>query len=325
MNLKENVIQYLEANRSSYVSGEQLAEMFDVSRSAVWKTIKKLREEGYEIEAVSSKGYRLSEKNDMLSAAGISQHLECVPPEHIFVYPEVDSTNNVAKEMALKGAPHGTVVIAERQTAGRGRMGRSFDSPAGTGIYLTIIMRPQTDMEKALLITTAAAVGVCRAIRSVTGAEAVIKWVNDIYIGEKKVCGILTEAVTDFESGFLESVVTGIGVNFKTPSQAFSEEARARGVCSIYDTQTPPVTRNQLAAAIVEEVLAICGNLDDKSFLSEYREWSIVIGKEIVYIRGSKRRKARVLDIGEDGGLVVLTADGEQKVLSSGEISIRWE
>ena len=227
--------------------------------------------------------------------------------------------------MALKGAAHGTVVIAERQTAGRGRMGRSFDSPAGTGIYLTIIMRPQTDMEKALLITTAAAVGVCRAIRSVTGAEAVIKWVNDIYIGEKKVCGILTEAVTDFESGSLESVVTGIGVNFKTPSQAFSEEARARGVCSIYDTQTSPVTRNQLAAAIVQEVLTICDNLDDKSFLSEYREWSIVIGKEIVYIRGSERRKARVLDIGEDGGLIVLTADGEQKILSSGEISIRWE
>ena len=325
MNLKENVLKYLEANRASYISGEQLAEILDVSRSAVWKTIKRLREEGYEIEAVTSRGYRLSEKNDILSAAGISQYLTCIKPENILVYPEVDSTNNVAKELALKGVPHGTVVIAERQTAGRGRMGRSFDSPAGTGIYLTIIMRPETDMEKALLITTAAAVGVCRAIRRITGAEAVIKWVNDVYIGEKKVCGILTEAVTDFESGALESVVTGIGINFKTPSQAFSEEARARGVCSIYDTQTPPVTRNQLAAAIVEEVLSICGNLDDKSFLSEYREWSIVIGREIVYIRGNERKKARVLDIGEDGGLIVLTADGEQKTLSSGEISIRWE
>lgn len=325
MNLKQNVLKYLEENRKSYISGEQLAELFGVSRSAVWKAIKKLREEGYDIEATSNKGYRLSEKNDRISAVGIAQYLPNVPMENIIVFSEVDSTNNVAKEMALKGAAHGTVILAERQTAGRGRMGRSFESPAGTGIYLTIIMRPDTDMQKALLITTAAAVGVCRAIRRVTGVQAVIKWVNDVYIGEKKVCGILTEAVTDFESGSLESVVTGIGINFKTPNQAFSEEARARGICSIYEEETPSVTRNQLAAAIIQEVLSVCGNLDDKSFLSEYREWSIVIGKEILYSRGKEQRKARVLDIGDDGGLIVLTADGEQTVLSSGEISVRLQ
>lgn len=324
MNLRDKVLGYLEEHKDSYVSGEQLAELFGVSRAAVWKAIKRLQKEGHEITAVTGRGYRLSAGSDILSSAGIARYLRHGNADQIIVRSAVDSTNNVAKEMALKGAAHGTVIAAERQTSGRGRLGRSFESPEGTGIYLTIIMRPRADIEKALLITTAAAVGVCRAIRALTGQQAEIKWVNDIYIDGKKVCGILTEAITDFETGSLESVVTGIGVNFRTPEGGFSEEVRKRGICCLFDSQEPTITRNELAARIVDEVLEICENLDDKSFLREYREWSAVIGKEVRLVRGTEEKQARVLDIGDSGGLIVLTADGEQQELTSGEISVRW-
>ncbi len=327
MNLKDNVLKYLETNRNEYVSGEQIAEMFDVSRSAVWKVMEKLRQEGHEIEAATKKGYRLTERSDVLSAAGIAKYLSAAgntDESRIRVFAEVDSTNNVAKEMALHGAPHGTVILAEHQTAGRGRLGREFESPAGTGIYMTMILRPDADMRKALLITTAASVGVCRAIRSVTGAEAVIKWVNDIYLEEKKLCGILSEAVTDFELGTLESVVVGIGINFREPEGGFSPKVAARSIGTIYGTAKPRVTRNQLAARIIDDVLEVCSDLEDRTFLEDYRKWSIVIGREVLCIQGQKRRQARVLDIGESGGLIVLYSDGTREELTSGEISIHW-
>ncbi len=334
MTSKEKVLIHLEKNSGSYVSGEQLAELLGVSRAAVWKAIRSLREEGYEIEAVTNRGYRLTERNDVLSAAGIAGHMKNGDASRIHVLREVDSTNNEAKKLALKGAPHGTVVAAEQQTAGRGRLGRSFESPPGTGIYFTVILRPDTDLRKALLITTAAAVAVCRAVRELTGKPACIKWVNDVYLGEKKFCGILTESATDFETGALKSVVTGIGINFRTPDSVFSEETRARGICSLYGSgngpaadsasKRPSVTRNELIARIVDELTEICSDLDDHTFLDDYRRWSLVIGREVSCIRGNEHRNVRVLDIDEWGGLVVMNPDGSRETLSSGEISIRW-
>ena len=329
--LKEKILTKLEKSEKNYVSGGQLAESLGVSRTAVWKAICSLREEGYVIEATTNRGYRLEEGSDILSAAGIAGYMRNGDISGIHVFREVDSTNNEAKKLALAGAPHGTVVAAEKQTAGRGRLGRSFESPAGTGIYFTVIMRPKADLRKALLITTAAAVAVCRSIRELTGKQALIKWVNDIYLEEKKLCGILTESTTDFETGELESVVTGIGINFRTPGSAFSEEARARGICSLYGpdsdtggTEKPPVTRNELIARIIDELTDICDDLDNRSFLTDYRRWSMVIGREILCIRGKERRKVRALDIDEWGGLVVMTEDGNRETLSSGEISVRW-
>ena len=146
MNLRDKVLGYLEEHKDAYVSGEQLAELFGVSRAAVWKAIKRLQEEGHEITAVTGRGYRLSAGSDILSSAGIARYLRHGNADQIIVHSAVDSTNNVAKEMALKGAAHGTVIAAERQTSGRGRLGRSFESPEGTGIYLTIIMRPRADI-----------------------------------------------------------------------------------------------------------------------------------------------------------------------------------
>lgn len=325
MSLKESILAYLENSKGVSVSGERLAEEFEVSRSAVWKAIEALRKDGYIINATSNKGYSFGGENNIVSAAGISAWSEILKPENIFIFKEVDSTNLKAKELASKGAEHGTLVVAERQTAGRGRMGRKFVSPAGSGIYMTLIIRPKADLGKAMLITSAAAVAVCKAIRELTGKAAGIKWVNDIYIEEKKVCGILTEAVTDVETGDLESAVIGIGINFTADPEVFPEDVKQR-VCWIYENkdEAADVTRNRLIAAVMDEVMRLCENLDDKSFMEYYREHSIVIGRDIVFIRGDERQPAKVTGVDDNGGLIVVKNDGSREVLASGEISIRW-
>lgn len=324
MTLKEQVLTCLEQNRDKSISGEQLAERFSVSRSAVWKAINALRSEGYEIEAVTNKGYRLAESTDRLSAAGIAAYAEYIKPESILVYDEIDSTNNKARELALSGAEHGTVVFADCQTAGRGRLGRTFVSPHGSGIYMSAILRPSEDLGRAMLITTAAAVGVCRAVRNITGADAGIKWVNDIYIAEKKICGILTEAMTDVETGGLESVIVGIGINFRKADRLLYPPEVLERMTWIYDEREPQVTRNRLAAAVMDEVLRLCDNLDNRDFLDYYRKHAVMLDRDVVCIRGRERWEAHTVDIDDAGGLIVRMPDGTLQTLSSGEISVRW-
>lgn len=323
MTLKEQVLACLEKSRMQSISGEQLAEKFNVSRSAVWKAINALRNEGYDIEAVTNRGYRLADKGDKISAAGIAAFADRIDSENVFVFDEVDSTNNKARAMALEGAKHGTVVFAERQTSGRGRLGRTFTSPPGAGIYMSVILRPSADLGKAMLITTAAAASVCRAVRSVTGADAGIKWVNDIYIGGKKICGILTEAMTDFESGGLESVIVGIGINFRKSEESYPDDVLER-ITWIYSENEPVVSRNQLAAAVMDELLRLCDNLDDRSFLDYYRKYAVMLDKDVVCIRGNECWNAHTVDIDDMGGLIIRMPDGKMQTLSSGEISIRW-
>ncbi|MEG1870124.1 MAG: biotin--[acetyl-CoA-carboxylase] ligase, partial [Oscillospiraceae bacterium] len=218
MSVKSSVLQMLEANRGNSVSGQQLANELGVSRSAVWKAIKALETDGYAIEAVTNKGYLLASSNDLISAEGINNYLAAQYKKlPITALKTVSSTNTHARMMAANGAKHGTIVVSEEQTNGKGRMGRTFFSPEGSGIYMSIILRPNTHTTNAVFITTAAAVAVCRAIAKLTVAKPTIKWVNDIILRDKKICGILTEAVTDFENGMVESVVVGIGINFKEP------------------------------------------------------------------------------------------------------------
>ena len=221
MSSKSNILQILEKNRGTYVSGEELAQQLQISRSAIWKAISELKKEGYQIISVTNKGYCLSDATDVISAEGIGPYLTNGSQDMIHVFKTVDSTNLVAKKMALEQAPHGTVVLAEEQTAGRGRMGRSFHSPAGSGIYMSFILRPNLTSNDAVLITTAASVAVARAIEEVTHIHTGIKWVNDVYMNGKKICGILTEALTDFESGGIESIILGIGINFSTAVSSF--------------------------------------------------------------------------------------------------------
>ena len=192
MSVKDEVLKELENNKGDYISGGQLADNLGVSRNSVWKAIKALEKSGYEINAIPNKGYCLAEKNDILSSYSIKQHLKN-PHLDISVFSSVTSTNTILKEMAEQGAKEGTVIIAEEQTAGRGRTGKQFYSPKGTGIYISILLRPDIPAEESLFLTTSAAVATARAIEDVSDKRALIKWVNDIYLEDKKTCGILTE------------------------------------------------------------------------------------------------------------------------------------
>lgn len=322
MSVKEQVLKALEEHKGESLSGEALAESMGVSRAAIHKAIKALRMDGYQIEAVTNKGYHLPVSSDMLSAQGIEA---CLSPAlknlPIHVYKTVDSTNNVAKKLALEGAAHGTTVLAFHQSKGKGRLGRTFISPANTGIYMSILLKPAFDMSHSLLVTTAASVAVVRAMETVCGSQAQIKWVNDIYVKGKKVCGILTEAITDFETGQIQYLILGIGINCST--KEFPED-----LLEIAGALEGDFSKNQLAAEVLNQVLPLMDHLESESFIDDYKTHSMVLGKDIKVYKGGYAgdvpgRPARALNITESGGLRVLYSDGSQEILSTGEISIR--
>jgi len=323
MSVKKSVLQALEENRETTVSGEQLAKKLNISRSSVWKAIKSLKEEGYTIGATTNKGYRLEMGSDVISFEGIRPWLTAKNQEiNIEAYKTIGSTNQVAKKMAMDGAVQGTVIISEEQTQGRGRLGRSFYSPAESGIYMSLILRPNVYASEAVLVTTAASVGVCRAIRRVTNKDLQIKWVNDIYLGDKKICGILTEAVTNFETGLVECVIIGIGLNFRLPENNFPEDLKEI-VGSLFKEKPDTLTRNQLVAEIINEVLELCEDLENRDFLIDYKKYSMVLGHKIRVHRQDEWSFARAIDISDNGGLIIENEFGELETLNSGEITIR--
>ncbi|MEZ4357484.1 MAG: biotin--[acetyl-CoA-carboxylase] ligase [Eubacteriales bacterium] len=321
MSTKENILELLEKNRGKSISGEGIAAKLSITRTAVWKAINSLKQDGHEIDAVPNKGYRLLNKSDVLSAYGILNHLNSkIDVSNIHVFNEVPSTNTIAKELAQSGAKSGTIVITERQTAGRGRMGRSFISPSG-GIYLSMILRPRITVDKSIFYTVAACVGVCRAIEKISDKKPFIKWVNDIYIGGKKVCGILTEAATDLESGSIEYIILGIGLNFATKKSLIPYEM-ADIMTSVYLDDTPPITRNQMAANIIDSVNEAILINKSNEIIAEYRKKSFITGKKIVVLKGGDKRIATALNITDDARLRVQYEDGTLEELFSGEVSI---
>lgn len=323
MSVKANVLKKLEENRGSYFSGEELAATLLVSRAAVWKSIRQLESEGYQIMASPNKGYCLASNNDMISVEGIRASLgQEYDSLDIHVDKVTESTNKNAKLYAIHGGNHGSVFIAEEQTAGRGRRGRSFISMKGYGIYMSLILKPNVNSSNVVLITTAASVAVHRAILKVTQKSTKIKWVNDLYYENKKICGILTEAVTDCETGMIDSIILGIGINFNMKEEDIPEDLKGI-VGALYQGDSGNITRNELIAEVINQVLNLSGNLEDISFLDDYRKYSMVIGKEIMVIGDVQSQKAKALGVHDNGGLIVVYEDGRRDVLCTGEVSIR--
>ena len=308
--LKEDILKTLSGARERYLSGQELAKTFGVSRNAVWKAVKALQADGVEIEAVTNKGYRLAP--DALT------RFDIVLPEgvELYFYDSIDSTNTQAKRLLAEGLSGKALITANEQTAGRGRQGRSFYSPKNTGIYYSYVFHPQKTLADAVFITTAAAVSVIRAIERLSAVKPTIKWVNDVYVEGKKVCGILTEAVSDFENGALESVIVGIGINVST---AFFPAELQDTAASLGDAS---ITRAQLLNTAVEELVRVAEDLENPAIMEDYKRHSAVIGKEITFIKNGTTTKATAIDIDEKGGLVVKTEQGTL-TLSSGEITVR--
>lgn len=311
MSLKKDIL-YSLLRSNDYISGEQLAKKFGKSRAAVWKAVKSLIHDGYDIDAVTNKGYKLTDNNDVVSAQSIKSYLK--NDIDVICLDCVDSTNNECKRMLADGQYGVFLVTADEQTAGRGRQGKTFYSPIATGVYFSLVIRPHAALTNAVTATTAASVAVCKAIEQLTDKQPKIKWVNDVYVDNKKICGILTEAITNFEEGIVDSVIIGIGINISTHS--FPDGVDNAG-CLNAD-----VDRNRLIAKTVDELLHIAGG-DYKSFIDYYRSYSLVIGERIKFIQNSKVTPATAIEIDETGGLVVKLDDGTVTTLRSGEISIR--
>ena len=322
MTTREKLLGLLEENREAYLSGEELAKALAVSRAAVWKAVKSLQQEGYPIDAVTNRGYRLSRGGDRLSAPGIRKYLK---PEYrdlpITVEEETQSTNTALRAMAEAGAPEGTVYIAQSQTGGRGRMGRSFFSPAGTGLYLSLLLRPTAwEPTRAAQLTAAAAAAMCEAIRQVTGKEPGIKWVNDLLLDGKKICGILTEASFSMESGVLEYAVLGLGVNVYLPEGGFPGQLREIAG-AVLDTPGEDV-RNRIAGEFLNRFLEGYEHPEDRHFLDVYRRRSIAVGREVTVLSGGWERRAFAFGLDDDCRLLVRYPDGTEQALSYGEIRI---
>lgn len=258
MTSKDRVLEFLEKNRENYISGEAMADSLGLSRNAIWKAINELRKKGYDIQAASNKGYKLGDSNDIVSAQGILASLDGAGFEPslgmIHIYDTVDSTNKVAKEMAIAGAEHGTLVVARAQDGGRGRRDHSFFSPEG-GIYMSLILSP--DKLKSLepdVITTTTGNAVKKALKTLCNLDATIKPINDLFINNKKICGILTESGTEFDSGLVQWIVVGIGINFDSDISKFPPDLRETAA-SLYAPGQATITKNQLIAAIYQGIL----------------------------------------------------------------------
>jgi BirA family biotin operon repressor/biotin-[acetyl-CoA-carboxylase] ligase len=323
MPLKDKVLAVLEENKGKSVSGSEIAKSVGMTRSAVWKAVRVLREEGYSICAVTNKGYCLSEENDLVSEQSIIPHLRTkLIGRRMDVFKTIDSTNNFAKSLAQLGAPHGSTIISELQTQGRGRMGRDFYAPQGMGIYMSVILRPNLSVDQSLLITSCAAVAVADAIEKVTGIECKIKWVNDIYAGDKKICGILTEAAVNVEQGGLDYAIVGIGVNVQ--NTAFPTDI-ADIATSIKLETDANISRSLLTAEILNCLEERFDTIKDKEFIEEYRSRSNLIGKRIEVTHGNEVTKMLCTGIDECGRLVAVLDNGEERALSSGTVRIEGD
>ena len=325
MSTKNRILELLEQQRGESISGEHLAEILSISRNAVWKAVKELQKEGYHIVAVTNKGYCLSDENDIVSIPGIKPFLsEKNQPyaNKIHIYKSLESTNKTAKEMAVAGAEHGTVIISDCQTMGRGRYSRNFFSPSGGGLYMSIVLRPEVlHFKNPTSVTAFAAVSVCEAIESISKKVPNIKWVNDIFLNGKKVCGILTEAVTDFESGGLDWIVLGIGINVYIRAEDFPGDLQSLAT-SIYPDERIPGVRNKLSAEIINRILGFETSPSETEIFEKYKKRLMMLGKEITVNQNQTEYKATAIDVDSVGHLIVKNENGEIITLSTGEIRI---
>lgn len=319
--MKEKILHMLLRSHT-YVSGEELSKELSITRSAIWKYIKALKEEGYTIDSVTNKGYRLTSTDQAFNAYELEKELNTVilGKEAIFLK-AVDSTNEEIKRQAKKDADHGLIVIAEEQTSGKGRLGKLWSSEKGSGLWFSILLRPDLDPSHVPGITLAAGLGVCKAIRSFTGCNAQIKWPNDIIVGNKKICGILTEMTA--EADRIDHAVVGIGINVNNVS--FPAELSEKATSLRIETGEF-VSRTKLLQTILYELEI---QLDEymlnpqASFLSDYYELCATLGRTVTVIRNGKEYVGVAKDIGANGALMVKTESGETLAVTSGEVAVQ--
>ena len=337
--------------RSEYVSGEEIAETLKISRTAVWKAVSQLRKDGWAIDAANNRGYRLCAEKSAVSALGITENLERIAKSSgicVDFFPSIDSTNNELKRQAASASSirdaqgnlteagkrlHKRAVVAGEQTGGRGRLGRAFFSGRDNGVYMSLFYSPKSGVTDPARMTANAAVAVCRALSALFGVEAGIKWVNDVFLHGKKICGILAEGVSNLETGLIDGAVVGIGINISSP-ETLSEEIRSvAGFLEDADEMKgKSADKNKLIDTVLCELASIydaeeAGNSEEmQKALDEYRSRSILTAQSVLVtpVIGEERTayQARVIGIEDDLSLLVEKSDGERLSLKSGEVSL---
>ncbi len=332
MTTKEIIIVELAEHFNEEVNGEKLASLCKVSRAAVWKAVNSLRKEGCKISGTQNSGYKLTSSCDYYSSDLINYFVSKNFPQHknytIEFFNQIDSTNLYAKQYissAKNNLP--ALIVSQSQTKGKGRLGRTFISPKNTGIYMSIIYSPKEKITEPAKITAFSAVAVRRAIKKVFDLNLSIKWINDLYFNEKKVCGILTEGTANFETGTIDNAIIGIGINLIENKALKNDLSKIAG--ALFEKKCDlSFPRAKLTAQIFGEVLNILEEINStasKNIIEEYKSLSFLQGKTVEVhpvIDGEKSYKAKVLDIDENASLVVETKNGEIKKLISGEVTL---
>jgi len=322
--MRTRILEILGQSSKEYLSGEEISRQLSVSRTAIWKQMQTLKQAGYEIEAHPRRGYRLKNRPDLLLPYEIRDTLstKILGQGEIYYFSEIDSTNIEAKKHANLGCPEGSIVLAETQNGGRGRLSRSWFSPTGKGIWLSVVLRPPFYPYDAPKCTLMAAVAVTKAIRNVTGVKCGIKWPNDILYQGKKVVGILTEMSAEFDA--INHVIIGMGINVNIKEQEFPAElidvATSLSVITGHD-----ISRLTLLHAVLVELENAYEGVIQRGFsemLDEWRELSVTLGKNVNVFGGGREFSGLAVDIDNDGALLVQTDDALEKVLA-GDVSIR--
>ncbi len=319
-NAKQKILALLK-NTNGYISGEEISSHLGITRAAVWKHIRALREEGYAVDSVPNKGYRLESIPDLVTPEEILDGLQTKQMgRSVYFTDSTDSTNEEAKRHALMGVPDGSLFITEEQTMGKGRLGRVWTSPKGGGLWFSILCRSHLSPLQISNMTLITGLAVCRAIRSETGCEVMIKWPNDIVIGSRKVCGILTEMAA--EVGKIEYVIPGIGINVNIPS--FPKELALKATSLQIETGKPLRRAKLLQAVLVEleNALAAFENAPEQ-FPDEYRRLCVSLHKRVRFFRNGEPRDGQAVDISPEGELIVQEDNGEIASIYSGEVLVQ--
>ncbi|MFQ9310970.1 MAG: biotin--[acetyl-CoA-carboxylase] ligase [Paraclostridium sordellii] len=321
--MREKVINILLNGELEFISGEEISKRLGISRTAVWKHINALKEQGYEIESVNRKGYRLKESpNDILSKENIVHELNTdFIGREIVHFESIDSTNNYAKNVANEKVD-GTVIISEEQLGGRGRLGKKWHSRKYDGIWMSIILKPDISPMDAPFITLIAGASIVKALDNL-GIKSTIKWPNDIILNNKKVCGILTELSAEIER--VNYIVLGIGINVKTLD--FPEDIK--NIATSIKKESYEASRVDIIRNILEEFeknyIDYTVNGDKSKTLDICRKFSAIINKEIYIIKNNEKEIVKCIDINSDGNLIIQDKEGNKKEIVSGEVSIRGE
>lgn len=314
--MQEKILDFLK-RKQDYLSGDQISQRLGITRQALWKHIQELREMGYDIVAVPHLGYRLVSCPDRLFPLEISRHLNTkLIGKKIYYFEAVSSTMDISTQLGIKAAPEGTLVLAETQTRGRGRLGRVWFSPKYKGIYLSLILKPKMLPNQAPILTLLSSVSICEAIKKITGLDTQIKWPNDILIGHKKLGGILTELSAETDE--INFVIVGIGLNVNNDKKTL-----VNGATSLKEQKKEFVNRISLLQEILRRIeanyllLQLEGN---QSIIEKWRDYDITLGRRVKVFSHKEHIEAEAVDIDTDGGLLLRNDSGLTQKVTAGDV-----